>query len=316
LLLGLFREDKALVSSYFPVSATVEAIRQEIERHTTMGKKISTSVDLPLSTECKRVLAYGAEEAERMKHHHIATSHLLLGLFREEKCFAAQLLREHGLQLAQMREKVMRSNPASGETRAYRREWPEALAELLRAWEQAGGISVATGATVGNHTPDFAIYAGARSGAVLEEGPMPLASTSEEELTNLRRRLQSIIRRMEDAIAHHEFQKARHYSDEESTVRQRLRQLREQHNLGPADDELNDLIPFLCIEIVRDDRFSDMRRRFDDYLSAGVAQVWALDFSAKRAYTVTAATGLSEFKGETLQIMGPAVELDLKRLFV
>ena len=30
-----------------------------------MREKVSTSVDLPLSHECKRVLAYGAEEAER-----------------------------------------------------------------------------------------------------------------------------------------------------------------------------------------------------------------------------------------------------------
>jgi ATP-dependent Clp protease ATP-binding subunit ClpC len=39
LLLGFFREDKALVSSFFPVSANVEAIRQKIEQHTTKRKK-------------------------------------------------------------------------------------------------------------------------------------------------------------------------------------------------------------------------------------------------------------------------------------
>ena len=48
----------------------------------------------------KRVLAYGAEEAERLNHKHIGTEHLLLGLLREEKCFAAEILHERGLRLS------------------------------------------------------------------------------------------------------------------------------------------------------------------------------------------------------------------------
>jgi len=42
------------------------------------------------------VLAYAAEEAERLSHKHIGTEHLLLGLLREEKCFAAEILHERG----------------------------------------------------------------------------------------------------------------------------------------------------------------------------------------------------------------------------
>jgi len=37
--------------------ASVESIRKQIEAHTTIREKVSTSVDLPLSNECKRVLA-------------------------------------------------------------------------------------------------------------------------------------------------------------------------------------------------------------------------------------------------------------------
>ena len=87
LLLGLLREDKALANRFLRSSASVESIRKQIEAHTTLREKVSTSVDLPLSHECKRVLAYGAEEAERLNHKHIGTEHLLLGLLREEKCF-------------------------------------------------------------------------------------------------------------------------------------------------------------------------------------------------------------------------------------
>jgi ATP-dependent Clp protease ATP-binding subunit ClpC len=84
LLLGLLREDKALTNRFLRSHASVESIRKQIEAHTTIREKVSTSVDLPLSNECKRVLAYAAEEAERLGHKHIGTEHLLLGLLRED----------------------------------------------------------------------------------------------------------------------------------------------------------------------------------------------------------------------------------------
>src|ERR1700678_1852891 len=97
LLLGLLREDKALANRFLHSYEAVQSIRKQIERYTVPGERVSTSVDLPLSHECKRVLAYGAEEAERLNHKHIGTEHLLLGLLREEKCFAAEILHERGL---------------------------------------------------------------------------------------------------------------------------------------------------------------------------------------------------------------------------
>ena len=106
LLLGLLREDKALTNRFLRGHAQVEAIRKQIEDHTIMREKVSTSVDLPLSNEGKRVLAYAAEEAARLSHQHIGTEHLLLGLLREENSFAAQLLKERGIMLSQIREEL------------------------------------------------------------------------------------------------------------------------------------------------------------------------------------------------------------------
>ncbi len=108
LLLGLIREDKALANRFLRSHAAVDSIRKQIEAHTTIREKVSTSVDLPLSHECKRVLAYAAEEAERLSHKHIGTEHLLLGLLREEKCFAAEILHERGLRLSTIREELAR----------------------------------------------------------------------------------------------------------------------------------------------------------------------------------------------------------------
>ena len=106
LLLGLLREDKALTNRFLRGHAQVEAIRKQIEDHTVMREKVSTSVDLPLSNEGKRVLAYAAEEAARLSHQHVGTEHLLLGLLREENSFAAQLLKERGVMLSRIREEL------------------------------------------------------------------------------------------------------------------------------------------------------------------------------------------------------------------
>lgn len=116
LLLGLLREDKALTHRFLRSRADLKNIRRQIEQSTPIREKVSTSVDLPVSEECKRVLTHAAEEAESLSHKHICTEHLLLGLLREEKCFGAELLHERGLRLAAVREEL-RTIPPGAETR-------------------------------------------------------------------------------------------------------------------------------------------------------------------------------------------------------
>ena len=106
ILLGLLREDKALTNRFLRSQGSVDSIRAQIEGCTTVREKISTSVDLPLSNECKRTLAYAVEEAERLAHDHIGTEHLLLGLLREKTCLAAKILNERGVDLTTTREEM------------------------------------------------------------------------------------------------------------------------------------------------------------------------------------------------------------------
>ena len=135
LLLGLLREDKSLTNRFLRSHSSIESIRKQIEGHTTIREKVSTSVDLPLSHESKRVLAYAAEEAERLSHRHIGTEHLLLGLLREEKCFAAEILRERGLRLSSIREELVRSQ--TEKVSASRPKESSLLGEFSRDLTQA-----------------------------------------------------------------------------------------------------------------------------------------------------------------------------------
>jgi ATP-dependent Clp protease ATP-binding subunit ClpC len=111
LLLGILREYKEFSNRFLGGHASVESIRKTIEANTPVREKTSTSVDLPLSNECKRILAYAAEEAERLSHRHVGSEHLLLGLLREEGCFAASLLKERGVQLETLREELKNTPP-------------------------------------------------------------------------------------------------------------------------------------------------------------------------------------------------------------
>jgi ATP-dependent Clp protease ATP-binding subunit ClpC len=137
LLLGLLREDKALTNRFLRSHASVELIRKQIETHTTIGEKVSTSVDLPLSNEGKRVLAYAAEEAERLGHKHIGTEHLLLGLLREEGCFAAELLKDRGVKLESVRDDVARVTHEPEARPSAPGAAPPSLAEISRDLTQA-----------------------------------------------------------------------------------------------------------------------------------------------------------------------------------
>src|SRR6187455_1131873 len=76
LLLGLLREDKNMTSRFLPDPSAAEGICDEIKAHTTVRERTSTSIDLPLTNECKRILAYAAEESEVLGHRHIGTEHL------------------------------------------------------------------------------------------------------------------------------------------------------------------------------------------------------------------------------------------------
>jgi ATP-dependent Clp protease ATP-binding subunit ClpA len=111
LLLATLREDRALAKRLLPSPGAYESIRTQIESHTTVRERVSTSLDIPMSAESKRVLECAAEEAPDRQE--IGTAHLLLGILHLEKCFATDILRNFGLSLASVRQELQRI-PASG----------------------------------------------------------------------------------------------------------------------------------------------------------------------------------------------------------
>lgn len=103
LLLGLLRESDAVFRPLFQSPDAPEAIRKEYEERLPERPAVSTSVDLPLNQQAKRVLTYSEEEADRLGHRHIGVEHLMLGLMLEAGSAAEATLRRYGMTLDALR---------------------------------------------------------------------------------------------------------------------------------------------------------------------------------------------------------------------
>ncbi|MBA3600748.1 MAG: ATP-dependent Clp protease ATP-binding subunit [Acidobacteria bacterium] len=112
ILLGLMREDKTISARYFPFrnNLTVEAVRREVEERIVLRERISQSAELHLAAETKRILAFANEESQQLQNRHIGPEHLLLGLVRQERSIAAEILYQHGLRPKDVREEIARQN--------------------------------------------------------------------------------------------------------------------------------------------------------------------------------------------------------------
>ncbi len=82
----------------------------------TMGK-------LPQTPQFKQVLEDAIEEARAMNHEHVDAEHLLLGLLHQTEGPAAETLRNLGLELAEVREKVRAEFARQGKATGL--AWPK-----------------------------------------------------------------------------------------------------------------------------------------------------------------------------------------------
>jgi uncharacterized protein (TIGR02246 family) len=114
ILLGLLREDRALMEKVLGLADAGAQVRADIEREIKRGKLISTSVEVPLTQESKKVLQLAAGEATALAHRYIGPEHLLLGLLGEKGSRAARILEKRGVNPAIVREQLASSASSRG----------------------------------------------------------------------------------------------------------------------------------------------------------------------------------------------------------
>ncbi len=124
ILLGVLREGEESVSELLQrFQVKPDDLRREIEGERVFVERISSTAELPLSEESKKILAYASHEAESMLHSTVGSEHLLIGILRVERCVAMRLLARHGLELERVREEVM-SLAKEREANLQRKELP------------------------------------------------------------------------------------------------------------------------------------------------------------------------------------------------
>jgi ATP-dependent Clp protease ATP-binding subunit ClpC len=108
ILLGLVEEGSGVAVNVLKnLDADLHAIRRESEKIVGSGPDLVTMPRLPQTPRAKKVIEHALEEVRILGHNYVGTEHLLLGLIREEEGVAAQVLKNLGLKLEDVRNEIV-----------------------------------------------------------------------------------------------------------------------------------------------------------------------------------------------------------------
>jgi ATP-dependent Clp protease ATP-binding subunit ClpC len=98
ILLGLIREGEGVAAAVLAnLNVDLDQIHEGVEESVRKGKATIALGELPYTSRAKKVLEFAMAEARDFNHSYVGTEHLLLGLLREEKGVAAQVLNSLGV---------------------------------------------------------------------------------------------------------------------------------------------------------------------------------------------------------------------------
>ncbi len=109
ILLGLIREGEGVAAAVLTnLSVDLDQIHERVEESVRKGKATIALGELPYTSRAKKVLEFAMAEARELNHSYVGTEHLLLGLLREEKGIAAQVLNSMGVSLEEARAETLK----------------------------------------------------------------------------------------------------------------------------------------------------------------------------------------------------------------
>ena len=109
ILLGLIREGEGVAAAVLTnLNVDLDQIHERVEESVRKGKATIALGELPYTSRAKKVLEFAMAEARDFNHSYVGTEHLLLGLLREEKGIAAQVLNSLGVTLEEARAETLK----------------------------------------------------------------------------------------------------------------------------------------------------------------------------------------------------------------
>jgi ATP-dependent Clp protease ATP-binding subunit ClpC len=161
LLLGLLREQDGIASRVLgELGLAVEDVRADVLRIVGRGDDASSG-QIPFTPDAKRVLELALREALTIGHNYIGTEHLLLGIARDDRGVACDLLRSRGVDGERVREAIFSAlggrtvalapRPPSTPTssRHYRKRSALSAGRLLIGAWLLGAVSLGAGIAIG-----------------------------------------------------------------------------------------------------------------------------------------------------------------------
>ncbi len=107
ILLGLIAEGEGVAAKGLQgLGISIDKVRGEVEKVIGKGEERPVG-QIGFTPRSKRVLELAFDEARQLGHTHIGTEHILLGLIREGEGIAAQVLKNTGAGLENMRKQVV-----------------------------------------------------------------------------------------------------------------------------------------------------------------------------------------------------------------
>jgi hypothetical protein len=109
-LLALVGEGEGVAATALQnLGADLDDIREVVEEMVKKGQGTGwTGPDLPYTSRAKKVLELAMAEARELNHAYVGTEHVLLGLLREEKGIAAQVLGDAGITIENAGNEILR----------------------------------------------------------------------------------------------------------------------------------------------------------------------------------------------------------------
>ena len=109
ILLGLIREGDGVAAAVLTnLNVDLDQIHEQVEESVKKGKATIALGELPYTSRAKKVLEFAMVEARELSHSYVGTEHLLLGLLREEKGIAAQVLNSLGIGMEEARSETLK----------------------------------------------------------------------------------------------------------------------------------------------------------------------------------------------------------------
>lgn len=108
LMLGLIAEGECVATEALRLlDVDLDEVRAEVSVRIGKGEAEGSIGRRAQTEELRAVINLAIQEARKLNHRHVGTEHLILALFAHGESIPAMVLRDHGLNLDQLREKTL-----------------------------------------------------------------------------------------------------------------------------------------------------------------------------------------------------------------